>query len=95
MKELPLSFEEENVLQNKLNSASRKLTLSCIISVLIFFVILVIPQKYLPVRGSDFSDHSLLDSGGGFVVVVSMVFGGVFLVAFLSDLRYFGLKKDL
>jgi len=95
MKELPLSFEEENVLQDKLTAATRKLTISCVISVLIFFVILVVPQKYLPLRGSDFSDHSILESGGIFVFIVALVLGAVFLLAFLSDQRYFGLKKDL
>src|SRR5882724_4124109 len=95
MKELPLSFEEENVLQDKFNAATRRLTISCVVSAVIFFLLLIIPQKYLPVRGSDFSNRSILESGGGFVIIVALVFAGVFLLAFLSDLRYFGLKKDL
>ncbi len=95
MKELPLSFEEENVLQDKFNAATRRLTISCVVSVIIFFILLVLPQKYLPIRGSDFSDHSILESGGLFVFIIALVFAVVFLLAFLSDLRYFGLKKDL
>jgi len=95
MKELPLSFEEENVLQDKFNAASRKLTLSGVISAVLFFVFMMIPQKYLPVRGSDHSDNSILQSGGMIVVVTMLVFGAVFLLAFMADLRYLGLKKDL
>src|SRR5713226_6527565 len=95
MKELPLSFEEENVLQDKYNAATRRLTISCVVSAIIFFFLLVLPQKYLPVRGSDFSDHSILESGGPFVIIIALVFAVVFLLAFLADLRYFGLKKDL
>ena len=95
MKELPLSFEEENVLQDKFNAASRKFTLSCVISAILFFIFLIIPQKYIPLRGSDHSNNSLLASGGVLVLVTMLVVGAVFMLAFLSDLRYFGLKKDL
>jgi hypothetical protein len=95
MKELPLSFEEENVLQDKFNSATRKVTLTCVVSVILFFIFMMIPQKYLPIRGSDHSENSILGSGGMIVVVTMLVFGTVFLLAFLTDLRYFGLKKDL
>jgi hypothetical protein len=56
---------------------------------------MMIPQKYLPVRGSDHSNNSILGSGGMIVIVTMLVFGIVFMLAFLADLRYFGLKKDL
>lgn len=95
MKELPLSFEEETVLQDKFNSATRKLTISCVVSAILFFIFLIIPQKYIPLRGSDHSDNSILGSGGAIVIVTMLVFSTVFLLAFLADLRYFGLKKDL
>jgi len=95
MKELPLSFEEENVLQDKFNSATRKLTVSCVIAVIVLFILLIVPQKYIPVRGSHHSDSSILESGGFIVIITLLVFATVFLLAFLADLRYFGLKKDL
>ena len=95
MKELPLSFEEESILQDKFNAATRKVTLTCVVSVILFFIFMMIPQKYLPIRGSDHSGNSILGSGGMIVIVTMLVFGTVFMLAFLADLRYFGLKKDL
>ena len=96
MKELPLTFEEENVLQDKFNTASRRLTISCVISVIIFTIILFIPQKYVPSRHYHYSDQSIIESSGvPLVLTISLIFGVVFLLAFLADLRYFGLKKDL
>jgi hypothetical protein len=95
MLETPLTFEEECLLEGKLASAGRKAQIACVLGGILYFIFLMIPQKYLPVRGSDLSNHSLLDKGGVFVLGAALVFGSIFLLAYLSDLRYFGLKKDV
>lgn len=95
MTETPLSFEEECLLENKLSDAGRQARTAGVIGGIVYFIFLMIPQKYLPLRGSDFSNHSLLESGGGFIFVFALLLGTVFLLAYLSDLRYFGLKKDV
>ncbi|MBS1661913.1 MAG: hypothetical protein JST68_12775 [Bacteroidetes bacterium] len=94
MEERPLTFEEECLIDNKLADASKKAQIAGVLGGIGYFIFLCIPQKYLPVRGSDFSNRSLLASGGGFVFFAALVFGTIFLLAYLSDLRYFGLKKD-
>lgn len=95
MEEHPLTFEEENLLENKLADASKKAQMAGVLGGIGYLIFICIPQKYLPVRGSNFSNHSLLESGGAFVFFAVLAFGGIFLWAYMSDLRYFGLKKDV
>lgn len=95
MKEQVLSFEEECLLQDKLQTANKKLTWGAVCGFIIFFLILVIPQKYVPLRGSDFSDKSLLESGGLLFLSIMLLFGGICLMAFFADSRYFRIRKDI
>src|SRR5437868_4292231 len=77
MLETPLTFEEECLLEGKLASAGKKAQIACVLGGILYFIFLMIPQKYLPVRGSDLSNHSLLDKGGVFVLGAALVFGGI------------------
>jgi hypothetical protein len=95
MKEEVLTMEEEFLLDGKLSSAKNNLTAGIIIALVLFVVILIVPQKYVPVRGSDFSDRSIFESGGFFAIAVMLVMGTIFLFAFLADSRYLSVKKDI
>lgn len=95
MKELSISMEEEFHLDEKYSLAQKKLTYGGGIGGTIVLILSMIPQKYLPVRGSNFSNHSLLESGGWWVILFLLLLGGVLVLAFMADYRYLGLRKDI
>jgi hypothetical protein len=95
MKELSLSVEEEFHLDEKYTLAQRKLTYGGGVGGCIVFILMMIPQKYLPVRGSNFSNQSMLESGGWLVLAFLAVLGCILLLAFMADHRYMGLRKDI
>ena len=90
MTENPLTNEEERLLGRRLADAGKKARITCLLGCIIYFILLTIPQKFLPGPRPDFHDK-----GTGYVFLVVAAFGSIFLLAYLSDLRYFGLKKDV
>ena len=95
MKELAISMEEEFHLDEKYALAQKKLTYGGGIGGTIVFILFMIPQKYLPVRGSNFSNLSMLESSGWWVLIFLAILGSVLALAFMADYRYLGLRKDL
>jgi len=87
MTETTLTDEEQSLLGKRLADAGKKAKLTCLLGGIIYFVLLTIPQKFHPGPPPD--------SGAGYVFLTVTVFGAIFLLAYLSDLRYFGLKKDV
>jgi len=87
MTETPLTHEEQSLLGNRLADAAKKAKLTCLLGGIIYLVLLTTPQKFLPGPSPD--------TGAGYVFLTVTIFCAIFLLAYLSDLRYFGLKKDV
>jgi hypothetical protein len=87
MRETTLTDEEQSLLGKRLADAGKKAKLTCLLGGIIYFVLLTIPQKFHPGPPAGTS--------AGYVFLTVTVFGSIFLLAYLSDLRYFGLKKDV
>jgi hypothetical protein len=87
MTETPLTREEESLLGKRLADAGKKAKLTCLLGGIIYLVLLTIPQKFHPGPPPD--------TGAGYVFLTVTIFCAIFLLAYLSDLHYFGLKKDV
>ena len=87
MTETPLTHEEQSLLGKRLADAGKKAKLTCLLGGIIYLALLTIPQKFHPGPPAGTS--------AGYVFLTATIFCAIFLVAYLSDLRYFGLKKDV
>lgn len=87
MTETSLTRDEESLLGKRLEDAGKKAKLTCLLGCVIYLVLLTIPRKFHPGPPPD--------TGAGYVFLTVTIFGAIFVLAYLSDLRYFGLKKDV
>ena len=87
MTETPLTRDEESLLGKRLADAGKKAKLTCLLGGIIYFALWTIPRIFHPGPPAG--------TGAGYVFLTVTIFGAIFLLAYLSDLRYFGLKKDV
>ncbi|MBS1605096.1 MAG: hypothetical protein JST42_20705, partial [Bacteroidetes bacterium] len=87
MTETPLTREEASLLGKRLADAGKKAKITGLLGGIIYLALLTIPQRFHPGPPPG--------TGAGYVFLTVTIFCAIFLLSCLSDLRYFGLKRDV